>query len=174
MPPSAVPEHSENGRSDPSETDRYPHSLACAAGLDEEGRYPSPAPMPDDMPRSHPSPTRERGNPSCIFNKTAAILESTDETRPCRSEQDWSCRLLLDHFCGVMSNANSFGPLAVTSARRGDSFGRPNFSGVTCHVWSRGCWSGCRCCLSSWQRPASRHCRQPWCHCDCRSGRSVP
>jgi hypothetical protein len=39
---------------------------------------------------SHPSPTRERGNPFCVFNKTAAILKSTDETRPCRSEQNWS------------------------------------------------------------------------------------
>ena len=36
MPPSAMPERSENGRSDPREADRYPHSLACAAGLDEE------------------------------------------------------------------------------------------------------------------------------------------
>ena len=41
---------------------------------------------------SHASPTRERGNPFCISNKTAAILESTDGTRNCCVEQDWSCR----------------------------------------------------------------------------------
>jgi len=35
---------------------------------------------------SHPSQTRERGNPSCETNKTAAILKSTNETRNSRAE----------------------------------------------------------------------------------------
>ena len=55
-----------------------PYSLACAAGLDERAW----------MKRgSHASPTRERGNPSCGPNKTAAILKSTNETcrSPCRT-----------------------------------------------------------------------------------------
>jgi alkylation response protein AidB-like acyl-CoA dehydrogenase len=38
---------------------------------------------------SHASPTRERGNPYCGPNKTAAIPKSTNEHRNPRAEQDW-------------------------------------------------------------------------------------
>ena len=105
--------------------DRHPHSLACAAGLDEEW-----------LPCKPDARARESVLHS---NNAAAILKSTDGNCNRHAEQQrvltpffFVCRLLIDHFCGVMSNVNSFGPLAVTSARRGDSFGRPNFSGVTC------------------------------------------
>lgn len=68
---------------------------------------------------------------SCVMSEVKNLLSRMDQETRRTSLVAWRPSRA-DHFTGVMSNVNSLRPFDTTSARKGDSPGRPKCTGVTC------------------------------------------